>query len=462
MTNSGALFQPPFPKRLPPVAALARTLWRGDGDLLSLLPREAYTMKAGELGYSRRSIKVVNDAALIRDVMIDADAMFPKSDLMVDALDPLIGDSIFVSDGERWRRQRAMIDPAFSLMRLSVAFQSMADAVADYAARLDERATSGEAFSLDLAMSHLTADIICRTVFSMALTTDIAQDVFDDFAFFERNVGQVKIARLITSPAFKPIAQAPQVLEACARIRGHLGAIIDTHLNEPGRYNDIATHVIAARDQETGEAFSRDELIDQLGVFFLAGHDTTASALISTLYVLAMRPDILGAVREEVDAAVGERDMTFEDVKRLPLCRSVFRETLRLYPPITFMPRVAMRAGRLGDMAFRRGALIMIAPWIVHRHTAYWDNPDAFDPERFLPHREAEVEAGAYIPFGLGPHSCIGAGFALAEAALIIATIAGRFDLHIENGDRVVPTARLTTRPREQVFLRVSHRKAGV
>ena len=131
------LYEPPHPKAIPPVAALARTIRQGDGDLLSLLPANAYRMAAGELGYSRRSIKLFNDPALIREIMTDADEIFPKSDLMVGALEPLIGDSIFVSDGEKWRRQRAMIDPAFSHMRLSHAFAAMNDAVDAYIERLD-------------------------------------------------------------------------------------------------------------------------------------------------------------------------------------------------------------------------------------------------------------------------------------------------------------------------------------
>ncbi|MEM9443621.1 MAG: cytochrome P450, partial [Pseudomonadota bacterium] len=284
---------------------------------------------------------------------------------------------------------------------------------------------------------------------------------FEDFALFERNVGQVKIARLIMSPAWSTVKQSDNVLQACARIRRHLGTLVDSHLGGgDGGFNDIATNVIAARDKETGEPFSREELIDQLGVFFMAGHETTASALIWTFYILATRADILERVRAEVSDIVGEGEITFDDVKRLPLIRSIFRETLRLYPPITFMPRVAVKAGQLGSLKFRRGALIMISPWTLHRHDAYWDNPNAFDPDRFLPEREAAIQPGTYIPFGLGPHTCIGAGFALAESALIIASLARRYDFHLKNADLMQPAARLTTRPRNEVFIQVKKRAA--
>ena len=452
---------PPKPYSLWSVAALARTVWRGDGDLLSLLPAAAYKMKVGHLGMSRRSTMLFNDPALIREILMDEGEIFPKSDLMVGALEPLIGQSIFVTDGEKWRRQRAMIDPAFSMMRINLAFSSMQAAVDDYEARLDGLAASGKTFSLDLAMSHLTADIICRTVFSTSLESEIAHDVFEDFTIFERSVAQVEIWRLITEPAWSKVHQPDEVISACARIRRHLGQLVDTHLGDGhGKYNDIASAVISARDSETGKPFTRDELIDQLGVFFLAGHETTASVLTWVFYILSQQPGVLRRIREEVERVTDGRQVSFEHTKQLSFTRCVFRETLRLYPPITFMPRVALKSTRIGGKRVKRGALVMIAPWTVHRHRDYWQDPHVFDPGRFLPSREDELVSGAYIPFGLGPHTCIGAGFAQAESALIIARLARKFDFSANDPASVRPAARLTTRPAEQVICRVK-RHAG-
>ncbi|MBO9424029.1 cytochrome P450 [Labrenzia sp. R4_1] len=447
---------PPRPSRLPPVLALLRTVWHGDGDLLSLLPGAAFSMAAGELGYSRRSIKLFNDPELVRQILLDPEGIFPKSDLMVGALEPLIGDSIFVSDGAKWRRQRAMIDPAFSKMRLTHAFGAMVGAVDDYVARLKESAARDEVLSLDRIMSELTADIICRTVFSTSLDTGISRDVFDDFAVFERGVAQVKIWRLITDPAWADVPQSDEVLAACKRIRHHLGSLIDTHMGpDAGKYDDIASAVISARDSETGEPFTRDELIDQLGVFFLAGHETTASALTWAFYLLAMCPDVLRRLRAEVDGTTDGNALTFEATRALGYTRAVFRETLRLYPPITFLPRVAMQGTRIGKYKVRKGALLMISPWTLQRHGDYWPDPDRFDPDRFLPPREQEVVQGAYIPFGAGPHTCVGAGFAAVESALILARLTREFDFLPENADAVRPVARLTTRPAEQIYVRL-------
>lgn len=451
---------PPYPRPLPALPALARVLWHGDGNLLELLPAAAYRFDVGDLGYSRRSTVLFNDPALIREILRDDGSRFPKSDLMVNALEPLIGQSIFVTDGEQWRRQRAMIDPAFSHMRVGHAFGAMQAAVADHLTIFDEHAATGRGFSLDLAMSHLTADIICRTTFSTPLSSQVAIEVFDDFTEFERSVAQVDVFRLIFQPAWADMPQSPEVLAACERIRGHLGDLIDPHLKDPDAFNDIASDVIAARDQETGEPFSRDELIDQLGVFFLAGHETSASALTWALYLLATQPRWCERLRAEIDARVGGAPLSFTDIRQLPEVRAFFRETLRLYPPITFLPRVALSHCQVGRRRLRRGALVMISPWTLHRHRAYWQRPNHFEPERFLlSAREADIVEGSYIPFGQGPHTCIGAGFAQAEAILIIAEVARQFDLQVAPGQRIRPAARLTTRPAEQITLHCTHRR---
>ena len=454
-----ALYCPPRPRPLPAVAGLVRTLWRGDGDLLSMLPSSAYRTHIGYLGVSRRSILIVNDPALVREILQDESEVYPKSDLMAAALEPLIGNSIFVSSGATWRRQRRMIDPAFSHMRLSHAFKSMAAAVDDYELRLDEQARSGAAFSLDLAMSHLTADVICRTVFSTSLQSQVARDVFEAFTLFERNVAQVQIRRLILDPAWTRPPQQPAVEAACRQIREHLGTLLDSHLGTgQGRFDDIASAVAAARDLESAEGFTRAELIDQLGVMFLAGHETTASVLTWVFFILATQPDVLQRMRAEIAAVAGAGPIALEQVKRLGYVRNVFRETMRLYPPITFLPRVALERTRIGRFSVRRGALIMIAPWTIHRHADWWPNPHAFDPDRFSAERERDIVPGSYLPFGLGPRVCMGAGFASLEAALILARLVRRFDFSIESADRVRPVARLTTRPAEQIFCRVRER----
>jgi len=489
--HGSTVFRPPAPRTMSPIASLIRVVLQGEGNLLALLPASAYRDSVGRLGYSRRDILVVNDPALARRILTNEDGNFPKNDLMVGALDPLVGNSIFVSSGDTWRRQRSMIDPALSMIRVNRAFDSMTAAIDDYETRLDSAVASGEPVSIDLAMSHLTADIICRSVFSTSLASETAREVFDDFKIFERSVAQVELLRLIVEPAFTPVRQHQAVLDACVRIRDHLGELLDTHLsdvsgtpagiaaatdgdgdgdgdpggknlpaaNEPdateSRFNDIASMIISARCADDGSSFTRKELIDQLGVFFLAGHETTASVLTWVMFILATRPDVAARVRAEVIGIAGDGPIAFEQIRELRYVRNVFRETLRLYPPITFLPRVAMENTTLGHMTAKRGAMIMVSPWTIHRHRQLWKNPELFDPDRFLPEREHELTPGAYLPFGVGPRVCAGAGFAKIESALIIARLARRFDFSVIDAKKVQPVARLTTRPAKQIMARV-------
>jgi cytochrome P450 len=435
-----------------PLASLVRVALQGDGDLLSLMPGTAYTEPMGDLGHSRRGIVIVNDPALTRPILADAGDLYPKNDLMTGALAPLVGDSMFVSSGDVWRRQRAMIDPAFTHMRLALAYPAMSAAIDAFEPRLARLAATGEPLSLDLAMGQLTADVICRTVFSASLAEEAAADVFRSFATFERAVAHVEIGRLIFGKPFAAIPQKPDVLAACARIRGHIATLLDRHLADPGAFDDIAAAIVAARDARTGEGFTREELIDQLGVFFLAGHETTASALTWALFIAAVRPEVAARIRGEVEAVAGDGPVGFEAVKRLNYTRAVFKETLRLYPPITFIPRVAAADTRIGARRIKRGTMVMISPWAIHRHVALWPDPDRFDPDRFSPEREREIIPGAYLPFGQGPRVCVGAAFATTEATLILARLLRRWRFEVRDPEKVRPVARLTTRPAVDVL----------
>ncbi len=449
-------YRPPRPAPRNALMSLLRAALNGDGNLLGLLPGSAYRMDIGPLGWSRRTTMLVNRPDLARSVLMDPEGIFPKSDLMVNALEPLIGDSIFVSSGATWARQREMVDPALTMMRVNRAFPSIEQSVSACVETLERQMRKEAPFSLDLAMSHLTADVICRTVFSTSLDHEASREVFEAFTLFERSVAQVEIRRLIMDKAWTKIAQRQSVQDACVLIRSHLDDMLGSHIGAQGeRFDDIARNIALARDID-GIGFTRAELIDQLGVLFLAGHETSASALTWVFFILANQPHIVARIRAEVKALAGDGPIAFEHIKKLSYTRNVFRETLRLYPPITFLPRVATKATTIGGRRIPRGALVIVAPWVLHRHERYWREPDVFDPDRFLPERESEMTSGAYIPFGLGPRVCAGAAFATVEAVLIIADLVRRFDFHLSPGAQVQPAARLTTRPVQQIMCSVT------
>ncbi len=455
-----ALYRPPAPRPRSPLPSLIRTIFRSERDLLSILPIAAYRELITTLGASRRTILLVNAPDEVARVLSDPDRLFPKNDLMVGALLPLVGNSIFTSNGPTWHQQRAMIDPAFSHMRINRAFGSMAAAVDDYETTLDQLAHSGESFSLDGAMSHLTSDIITRTIFSQSLASGPARAVFDAFTVWQRSVANVEIRRLLFDPPFKQIAQPPHVVAACQRIRGHIGTLIDERL-APGAspLDDIAGAAINARDAATGARFSREELVDEIGLFFLAGQETTASALTWAFFLLSQHRETVERMRAEIATVVGEGPVEFEHVKRLTFVRNVFRETMRLYPPITFIPRVAAEQTTIGGRRVRRGTMVMVSPWTLHRHLTLWDKPDRFDPDRFSPDRERSITPGTYLPFGGGPRICVGAAFATIESTLILARVVRRFDLDVLDAAAVEPISRLTTRPMREIQCRVKTRR---
>ena len=266
-------------------------------------------MKIGPLGYSRRPIVVVNQPDLVRQVLADPEGIFPKTDLMVHALEPLIGDSIFVSSGATWQRQREMIDPALSMMRVNRAFPAM-EAGRRGVRGVSRRSTRATAtpFCLDLAMSHLTADIICRTVFSTTLRARGRA----------RRLRRLHRVRAQRRAGGDPPADLGQGLDQGAAAQGGAGGLRadpppprrDAARRAPRRRRRASTtsprNVIAARDP-TAPAFTREELIDQLGVLFLAGHETSASALTWVFSILATQPDMVARLRAEVARVAGER-----------------------------------------------------------------------------------------------------------------------------------------------------------
>ncbi len=452
------LWRPPAPRPLGPLRSLFRVLLKGERNLLSLLPAPAYRLRIGLLGWSRRGIVLVNEPALVSEVLLDPQQIYPKNDLMVDALQALVGDSMFVCSGPVWQRQRAMIAPAFALMRMETVFDGMCLAVEEQVAALAQASAAGTSLSLDAMLSRLTADIVCRALFSVPLTSQAARAVFEDFLIFERSCASVNVGQLIFGRPWAAAPQSPAVREACARIRAQIGVLLDDREARGGGATDIAGMLLVARDPDTGGAFTREELIDQLGVFFLAGHETTASALTWAFFILSMQPALADRVRHEVAGQRARGVLDVAALRQLPFTRNVFRETLRLYPPITFLPRVALRDGMLGSCRIRRGNMIMIAPWILHRHAGFWQHPEHFDPDRFDRGLDRGQGAGTYIPFGQGPRVCVGAAFANLEATLILARLLECFDFVVEHPEQVRPAARLTTRPEREIHVRVIKR----
>ena len=224
-----------------------------------------------------------------------------------------------------------------------------------------------------------------------------------------------------------------------------------------GGPDDLLAMLLAVPEGDDPPA-SAKEVRDQVATIFTAGHETTANTLAWTFYLLSQHPADLVRLEDELDRVMADRPVRAEDVADLPFTKMVIEEAMRLYPPAHTMSRAALGPDRLGDIELKKGSNVLIVPWLLHRHRKLWDRPDEFRPERFAPEEIATRPRFAYIPFGAGPHICIGAAFAMTEAILCLATLAKRFRLTLAPGTVVEPVGQITLRPKHGLPMRVERR----
>lgn len=448
-------WRPPAPPLRSSLAVGLKIFLERAPDLLQTLPQSCYTDDVVTVPIGRRPVFIVNDPELVRRIFGEDRANYPKSDLMVSGLRPLLGDGVLISGGDTWEHDRRMLEPAFMHMRLAQVFAHMQRAVRAFVGRLAVIPT-GTVLDLEAELSRVTADIMFRAIFSKPIDAGEAAQVFQSFARFQQQVPQFDLRVVLASHPSRPPELPPGLLEEAARIRGLLAELVDQRLAELERgasYVDFAQAVIDARDGD-GQGFSREQVIDQLAVFFLAGHETTASALAWTFFLLSRQREALHRLRAEIREQLGAREFAFDDLKSLPWLRNVFRETLRLYPPVAFLTRRALREDRLGRFRVPADSFVVVSPWLLHRHRRYWRDPERFDPSRFdAP--GGGGRAGAYLPFGLGPRVCTGAMIAQLEASLILCEVLRRHELDILDPDQVFPGSRVTIRPQRRLYCRL-------
>lgn len=423
-------------------------------DILSAQPARLYRAWMAEFRTPFFRSYMMNDPQLIDLVLKSRPDDFPKSDRVREGLAPLLGRSVFVTNGAEWKRQRRIIDPAFAGGRLRDAFPGMLDA----AQAMIERATEGEHEIEELA-SYAAADVIFRTLFSVPIEDALAAQVFREFRDYQRTQPLLNIAALIPMPRWMPRFHRRRTLAAARSIRSAITALVDrraVQIEDGSAPDDLATKIMTFADPDTGHRFSVPEMVDQVAIFFLAGHETSASALAWALYLLATHEEAQDRV-----AAEATRDwhtFKFSDLSQMPHTRDVFRETLRLYPPVPMMVRETTRPETFRNRQAPTGAQIVLSPWHLHRHERMWDNPDGFDPDRWQTGATRESARQAYMPFSAGPRVCTGAGFAMAEGVLLLARLIGAYRV-APIGDPPVPVAHLTVRSRDGIRLRLTLRQ---
>jgi cytochrome P450 len=450
--DGAADFVPPFPERIEGRRSLPALLREGSRNLLAVWTADAYRAPLLDIRSLPRRIVVLNDPAAIQEAFVaQAPAFERKSPQMRHALEPLLGDGLFISDGLVWKRRRPQVQRVTHPSRLGELVPVMT-AVAEEWAAAWERVPEGTMVDALGEMGRFAAEVICSALFGARLGHAAAAEVVSSFAAYQARVGNTDVLSLLALPDFLPRFPALRAAGAARRIQAVVDGLIATALERRGEESSLIAAMAEGGMDRTG---FRNEAI----TLFMAGHETSANALAWSWFLLSECEAAEAAVAEESQRVLGGRAAGLADLERLPWARAVVEEALRLYPPVPFLARQAWADAEVTGLRIERGAIVIVSPWLVHRHLRHWEAPDAFRPARFLPNAPAPARL-TYLPFSLGPRVCTGQHFGLAEAVIALSTLAGRFRLRpVPGGRRAFPVARLTLRPGDALPLRLEKRR---
>lgn len=443
----------PGPRGVPLLGSLPAA-WR---DVLGLF---ATTLRdhgeVSRLTFGPYEYYLVNDPEVVKHVLVDNAKNYTKSK-SYDGLRLVMGNGLVTSEGEFWRRQRKLAQPAFHKDRLASFADTMVDATEQMLGRWGSE-PGPRVLDVHAELMRLTLSIVGRTLFGKDLGAEAgeAAEIGEAIRVGLRHANDhaeslIKLPQWLPTPANVRFARAVKTLDAM------VFRLIEARRRTQGHEGDLLAMLMAARD-DGNEGMTDRQLRDEVMTLVLAGHETTAVALGWTFTLLSQHPDVERKVRAELAAVIGARAPRFEDVANLPYTAQVLAECMRLYPPVWVFERSAIGPDRLGDYAIPAGTTIGIAPFTLHRNPRFFPNPEGFDPERFSKEAIAARPRTAYLPFAIGPRQCIGDGFARMEATLLLATILPRFQLSLLPGFQPEPEAKVTLRPRDGLPMQIDRR----
>jgi cytochrome P450 len=400
-------------------------------------------------------VLLVSSAHLAHDILQTQDDAFSKSLGLSIFLRPLLGDGLLTSERDFHARQRRLIAPAFTLKRIAVYADTMSERASGAVAAWRE----GETFDAAEVMMRLTLEIVGKTLFDAEVGTD-AEAVGDALTQIMSNM-VASIGGLVPMPPFVPTRRNRESRKAIARLDAIIYRLIAERRRQPGDRGDVLSMLLAAQDED-GSVMTDRQIRDEAMTLFLAGHETTANALVWALYLLARNPEARERAEAETAALAGRgKPLTFEDLRQLPYTLAVLKETMRLYPPAYVVGRrsrreVILAAGTGGSYLVKKNTNVLVNVLGIHRRADVYPDPERFDPTRFLGDREKELPRCAYMPFGAGSRVCIGNHFALMEGHLVLATILGAARLDLVRSEPITTEPLVTLRPRGGVPMRVS------
>jgi cytochrome P450 len=374
-----------------------------------------------------------------------------------DRLFPLVGQGLLTAEGETWKRNRRLAQPAFHKQKIASLMALFARHTEKMLERWRTRPTH-QPIDLHREMMTLTYSIVGEALFSVdllgtadsigkALTTVL--EILDD-----------RMSRLVMVPQAVPTRKNRRFAAALKVLDGLVAELIAEHRAHPDKYQDLLSMLLAARDEDTGQGLTDRELRDEVMTMVLAGHETTANTLTWAFYLLSLHPEQERKVQAEAARVLSGRPPTMEDFPQLGFIQRVIDETLRLYPPAWLIGRKAIKDDEIGGHFVKAGTNVMLSPLVMQRDPRFWSNPEGFDPDRFLPEVAAKRPKLAYFPFAVGPRQCIGNIFALTESVVILAMVSQRCALHLVPGSKVEHAPQLTLRPKHPVLMTLHPRGA--
>lgn len=398
------------------------------------------------LTFPKAQAHVVSSPDGVRHVLQDNHRNYDKATPGLKKMKLLLGEGLVTSDGAFWLRQRRIAQPAFHRQRIASFGTLMSRDAAELAARWELLARDRAPIDVSIEMMRLTLRIVSEALLSRDLS-DTADRVGSALTIAMHEVND-RITRVFELPMKVPTPANRRFVQSRAVLDEIVIGLIEDRRKSGEDAGDLLSMLMNARDEETGETMNDVQLRDEVMTIFLAGHETTANALTWAFYLLSQNPRHSARLTEETRSVLNGRPATLEDLPKLEYVRMVIDETMRLYPPAWFLVRRAIEDDEIGGFHIPAKTLVMIPPWTVHRNPRVWENPEAFDPERFRKDRLAAMPRFAYFPFGGGPRLCIGNNFALMEAQLILATLAQRFRPKLHPEAKVELDPQVTLRPK--------------
>lgn len=455
---AGPSFVPPFPHRRTAPVGFVKLLRLYRDDIIGVFSARDYERPLIRSKFLRLQVVTVNDPDLVQEAFQAKHEIYQrKTPQMRHALAPLLGDGLFVSDREVWRERRAAVTPILHASRMRDFAPTMVETIGEWR---DAWAALPEGAPVDALseMAELTAEIIARTAFGRRLGRDFTGRLVRGFSDYQAHVDQVDLPSVLGLPDWTPRFQGLRARRALGRVHGVIDDVIDRMMRGEGDETAVINRLLETRD-DGGRPLSRDAIRNEAIVIFMAGHETTANTLAWAWYLLSQSPRVQARLLAELAEVLGGRAAGFDDVKALIYTRAVIEETLRLYPPVPILGRQALADGTIGGKPVPKGAVVMVAPFMLHRRPALWSMPDHFVPERFDPRVAPRPGKYAYVPFAIGPRICPGLTFGLTEAVLCLATLAQAFDLRLAAGHEVRTQCRLTLRPGDRLPMHLHARR---